>query len=142
MPIYEYRCSTCGSEHEALQKLSDPPLATCPSCLSTTLTKLMSAASFQLKGSGWYATDFKNGSKPATKTEANAETKTDGNSETKTDGDSKTKGEGNSETKTSDKSEAKSDGKSETKTGSTTTSESSSSDSKSVVSTPAASGTK
>ena len=68
MPIYEYRCSSCGSEHEALQKLSDPPLSVCPACQKSTLTKLVSAAGFQLKGSGWYATDFKNGSKPAAKT--------------------------------------------------------------------------
>lgn len=70
MPIYEYRCSSCGSEHEALQKLSDPPLSVCPACQRSTLTKLVSAAGFQLKGSGWYATDFKNGSKPAAKTDS------------------------------------------------------------------------
>jgi putative FmdB family regulatory protein len=80
MPIYEYRCSSCGSKHEALQKLSDAPLSVCPSCQKSTLTKLVSAAGFQLKGSGWYATDFKNGSKPA-KTDskpATADTKSDG----------------------------------------------------------------
>ena len=66
MPIYEYRCSSCGHELEALQKFSDAPLATCPSCHADTLVKLLSAAGFQLKGSGWYATDFKgSGSKPA-----------------------------------------------------------------------------
>lgn len=65
MPIYEYRCTLCGHELEALQKLSDPPLADCPACNAGSLTKLVSAASFQLKGSGWYATDFKGGSKPA-----------------------------------------------------------------------------
>jgi putative FmdB family regulatory protein len=86
MPIYEYRCSSCGSEHEALRKLSDPPLATCPACRKDTLTKLVSAAGFQLKGSGWYATDFKNGSKPAAKTDGKTETKTDGKSDGKTDG--------------------------------------------------------
>ena len=68
MPIYEYRCSSCGAEHEVLQKFSDPPLAVCPSCQKSALSKLVSAAGFQLKGSGWYATDFKNGSKPASKT--------------------------------------------------------------------------
>jgi len=68
MPIYEYRCSSCGTEHEALQKFSDAPLSVCPSCQKSTLTKLVSAAGFQLKGSGWYATDFRNGSKPAAKT--------------------------------------------------------------------------
>jgi putative FmdB family regulatory protein len=77
MPIYEYRCSSCGAEHEVLQKFSDPPLAVCPSCQKSTLSKLVSAAGFQLKGSGWYATDFKNGSKPATKT-SGADDKTSG----------------------------------------------------------------
>jgi len=83
MPIYEYRCASCGSEHEVLQKLSEPPLAVCPSCQQSALTKLVSAAGFQLKGSGWYATDFKNGSKPASKTngaEAKSETKSEGSS--------------------------------------------------------------
>lgn len=67
MPIYEYRCSQCGHELEALQKLSDPALTECPACHRASLTKLVSAAGFQLKGSGWYATDFRNGSKPASK---------------------------------------------------------------------------
>jgi len=68
MPIYEYRCSACGHELEALQKLSDAPLLRCPACAKDALTKLVSAAGFQLKGSGWYATDFKgSGSKPAAK---------------------------------------------------------------------------
>jgi putative FmdB family regulatory protein len=70
MPIYEYRCSSCGHELESLQKFSDAPLLTCPACTKDTLVKLMSAAGFQLKGSGWYATDFKgSGSKPAAKAE-------------------------------------------------------------------------
>lgn len=65
VPIYEYRCTDCGHELEALQKISEPALTTCPACGKTTLTKLVSAAGFQLKGSGWYATDFKNKSAPA-----------------------------------------------------------------------------
>jgi putative FmdB family regulatory protein len=65
MPIYEYRCSTCGHEKEVLQKMSDAPLSRCPACGKDSFTKLISAAGFQLKGSGWYATDFKGGSKPA-----------------------------------------------------------------------------
>lgn len=64
MPIYEYRCSGCGHETEVLQKMSDAPLTDCPSCGKPTLTKLISAAGFQLKGSGWYVTDFRGGSKP------------------------------------------------------------------------------
>ena len=66
MPIYEYRCSSCGHELESLQKFSDAPLATCPACHADALVKKVSAAGFQLKGSGWYATDFKqSGAKPA-----------------------------------------------------------------------------
>jgi putative FmdB family regulatory protein len=64
MPIYEYRCGSCGSEKEYLQKVSDAPIAACPACGSDAYAKLISAAGFQLKGSGWYATDFKNGGKP------------------------------------------------------------------------------
>ena len=60
MPIYEYRCRTCGFEKEYLQKLSDAPIEVCESCGKATMSKLLSAAGFQLKGSGWYATDFKN----------------------------------------------------------------------------------
>ncbi len=64
MPIYEYRCDACGFQKDHLQKISDPPLTTCPECGKESYGKLLSAAGFQLKGSGWYATDFKNGSKP------------------------------------------------------------------------------
>ena len=70
MPIYEYRCNACGFEKDALQKMSDPPLVECPQCGEPALVKLVSAAGFQLKGSGWYATDFKSsGNKPAPKPE-------------------------------------------------------------------------
>ena len=65
MPIYEYRCDTCGHQKDHLQKMSDPQLTTCPECGKETYGKLLSAAGFQLKGSGWYATDFKGGSKPS-----------------------------------------------------------------------------
>lgn len=64
MPIYEYRCGSCGFEKEYLQKVSDTPIPVCPACGSDAYAKLISAAGFQLKGSGWYATDFKNGPKP------------------------------------------------------------------------------
>ena len=64
MPIYEYRCASCGHQQEFLQKVSDAPHTTCPQCGKPSLSKLLSAAGFQLKGSGWYATDFKgNGAK-------------------------------------------------------------------------------
>ncbi len=70
MPIYEYRCSRCGHQQEFLQKLSDPPHTRCTKCGEESFTKMVTAAGFQLKGSGWYATDFKGGgSKPAPKGE-------------------------------------------------------------------------
>lgn len=59
MPIYEYRCGSCGHTLDALQKVSDPPLADCPDCEAPALKRLISAPSFRLKGSGWYETDFK-----------------------------------------------------------------------------------
>jgi len=70
MPIYEYRCGACGHKKEALQRMSDAPLTDCPECGKPALTKLISAAGFQLKGSGWYATDFRNKGTPPKKTEA------------------------------------------------------------------------
>ena len=59
MPIYEYLCNSCGAEKEHLQKISDAPVSVCPVCGSNDYIKRISAAGFQLKGSGWYATDFK-----------------------------------------------------------------------------------
>jgi putative FmdB family regulatory protein len=61
MPIYAYKCSTCQHAQDVLQKMSDAPLTVCPECGAATFTKQLTAAGFQLKGSGWYATDFKNG---------------------------------------------------------------------------------
>ncbi|HEX4986275.1 MAG TPA: zinc ribbon domain-containing protein [Burkholderiales bacterium] len=77
MPIYEYQCSSCGRKTEVLQKLSDAPLRDCPACGEPALTKLVSAAGFQLKGSGWYATDFKGG-KPAASKQPDAGKPADG----------------------------------------------------------------
>ena len=62
MPIYAYRCETCGFTKDVLQKVSDAPLTECPSCQKSTFKKQLTAAGFQLKGTGWYVTDFKNGS--------------------------------------------------------------------------------
>ena len=70
MPIYAYRCSACGHAKDVLQKLSDPVLSTCPACGADAFSKQVTAAGFQLKGSGWYATDFKGGGKPAAKPES------------------------------------------------------------------------
>lgn len=75
MPIYEYECGSCGHRLEAIQKMSDPLLKDCPACGQATLKKLMSAAGFHLKGTGWYATDFKgSGTKQENKPEAAATT--------------------------------------------------------------------
>jgi putative FmdB family regulatory protein len=63
MPIYEYRCESCGHELEKMQKLADAPLTDCPACGQPALKKLISAVGFRLKGSGWYETDFKRGDK-------------------------------------------------------------------------------
>jgi len=95
MPIYEYRCSVCGHQEEFLQRVSEPPLTECPVCRKPTFTKLLSAAGFQLKGSGWYATDFKSkSSKPAEKkTEEKSDAKTEAKPEKKTESESKSKSE-------------------------------------------------
>jgi putative FmdB family regulatory protein len=63
MPIYEYQCQSCGHEHEALQKLGADPILVCPACTKPELMKKISAAGFRLKGSGWYETDFKSGTR-------------------------------------------------------------------------------
>ena len=85
MPIYEYHCSTCGFQKEYLQKLSDPLLRVCPECGKQTFDKMLTAAGFQLKGGGWYATDFKHsGAKPAAK--AGRESATAGKTETASEG--------------------------------------------------------
>jgi putative FmdB family regulatory protein len=66
MPIYAYRCETCGFAKDVLQKVSDAPLTDCPSCGKSSFKKQLTAAGFQLKGTGWYVTDFRNnGSSPA-----------------------------------------------------------------------------
>jgi len=86
MPIYEYRCATCGHQEEHLQKVSEKPLTKCPACGKKTYKKQLTAAGFQLKGSGWYATDFKTtGKKSEKKTEAKTETKSESKSESKTE---------------------------------------------------------
>jgi len=96
VPIYEYRCATCGFQKEYLHKVSDPLLSICPECGKATFGKMLTSAGFQLKGGGWYATDFKHsGAKPAAKSDgpsaaaAKAETKTEstdaGKSDSKTE---------------------------------------------------------
>ena len=65
MPIYAYKCGSCGHAKDVLQKISDPALSTCPACGAEQFSKQITAAGFQLKGSGWYATDFRGGSNGA-----------------------------------------------------------------------------
>ena len=68
MPIYDYQCTSCGFRKEVMRKVSEPTLTDCPECGKATFAKQLSAPSFQLTGSGWYATDFKGGgAKPAEK---------------------------------------------------------------------------
>jgi putative FmdB family regulatory protein len=131
MPIYEYRCSACGFKNEHLQKLSDARLTVCPQCGQATYEKMLTAAGFQLKGSGWYATDFKGGSPQA-----------------KSD-DSKEGGEGSGKSadkgadKSADKGADKGSEKSSDKSGdsaSTSSSSSTSTPSSSPSSSPASSG--
>jgi len=68
MPIYAYRCESCGHAKDILQKVSDPVLTTCPACGAESFKKQLTAAGFQLKGSGWYVTDFRGGSSGASAT--------------------------------------------------------------------------
>ena len=70
MPIYGYQCQACGHEFELMQKMSDPAPSTCPACGKPDVRKQLSAAGFQLKGSGWYATDFKDSGKKKEKSES------------------------------------------------------------------------
>lgn len=107
MPIYEYRCSDCGHELEALQKLSDPKLTTCPQCGAEALSKLVSASAFVLKGTGWYATDFRDKDKGS-----NAKSKSAGESG---DGAKADAGESKSENKTDKSSDSTSESKTESK---------------------------
>ena len=94
MPIYEYRCSACAFQKEYLQKVNAPLLSVCPECGQETFGKMLTAAGFQLKGGGWYATDFKNsGAKPA------AKSNDDGGAAAKTEGKTETAGESKSEAK-------------------------------------------
>lgn len=92
MPIYEYICTDCGHELEALQKMSDEPLKFCPECGAGALKKKISASAFVLKGTGWYETDFKGGAKK------------DSKSEVKSDGDASSSKDSKTESKKSDKS--------------------------------------
>jgi putative FmdB family regulatory protein len=83
MPIYEYRCDSCGFQKEYIQRMSDALLTDCPECKKATFSKMVTAAGFQLKGGGWYVTDFKNGGSnaPAAKKTEEKKADTSSNSE-------------------------------------------------------------
>jgi putative FmdB family regulatory protein len=103
MPIYAYRCDACGHQKDVLQKMSDPTLTVCPSCGAESFARQLSAPAFQLKGTGWYVTDFRDNGK-----KSNGDS---GKAATAGDGDAKTAG---------DASGAKSDAKPDTKSDSAT----------------------
>jgi len=107
MPIYEYVCSSCGHDMEVMQSISEAPLKQCPKCKRRTLKKLVSAAGFQLKGTGWYVTDFRDKGKEGKKEKGEAESTT----ETKADETKK----GEKESKDSKKPEKTEKRKSDTK---------------------------
>jgi len=87
MPIYEYSCQNCGHKLEIMQRMSDPLQTTCPACGTESLKKLISAVGFQLKGTGWYETDFKHGPK------GKADKSGDGDSSPKSSSSSESKAE-------------------------------------------------
>ena len=113
MPIYEYRCQSCGHEEEVLQKVSDPLLTDCPACQQPTLKKKVSAAGFRLKGGGWYETDFKSDNKRNVVGEKSGSE--EGGKGAGKEGDKKADTSGTSDSKTSDsKTEKKSEAKAST----------------------------
>jgi putative FmdB family regulatory protein len=101
MPIYDYRCTSCGFEKEYLQKVSDPLMTVCPQCHAETFVKKLTAAGFQLKGSGWYATDFRNsGNQKPSGGDAKADAKTDAKTDAKSDAGADGKSDAKADTKT------------------------------------------
>lgn len=92
MPIYEYECGACGHRLEILQKVSDEPLKDCPKCQAAALQKLVSAAGFQLKGTGWYVTDYKgkSGGSASSSTTSTETKSTDSSSSSGSSGSSST----------------------------------------------------
>jgi len=115
MPIYEYRCDKCGHELEAIQKLSEAALVTCPVCEEDTLKKKISAAGFRLKGAGWYETDFKSGKKRnisaddaggSSGSSTSSDSSSSSKSETKSDSSGSSKSDSNSGGSKSSKAES------------------------------------
>ncbi|MEJ2174676.1 MAG: zinc ribbon domain-containing protein [bacterium] len=114
MPIYEYRCDDCGFQDEYLQKVSEPPMTLCPSCGKEAFRKLLSAAGFQLKGSGWYVTDFKNSGKAASKSTPSEGAKAEAG---KSEGGKSEGGKSESGSGGESKSDSKTDSKTESSSG-------------------------
>ena len=96
MPLYEYKCSACGQACEYLQKFTDPEIKLCPNCGKEALKKQISATQFQLKGTGWYVTDFKNSNKPESNKESKETTKNSTSTTEKSENKPKEGKEGNS----------------------------------------------
>jgi putative FmdB family regulatory protein len=114
MPIYAYRCSACGHAQDHLQKMSDDPLHACPACGGETYVKQVTAAGFQLKGSGWYVTDFRGGNsggpkkdegsdKPGERADAPSDAKAEGKADAKPDAKPGAKAEAKPDAKPADK---------------------------------------
>jgi putative FmdB family regulatory protein len=99
MPIYEYKCGACGFQKEFLQRISDQPLTDCPECGKKSLSKMVTAAGFQLKGSGWYATDFKDKGSAKPKADAAKSADAPKKDESKTESKTETKSEPKAEPK-------------------------------------------
>lgn len=104
MPIYAYKCTSCEHEQDVLQKISDAPLSVCPACNEPSFSKQVTAAGFQLKGSGWYVTDFRDGGKRADK---KADAKPDSATESAAAKPAAAKVEAKAETKVEAKAETK-----------------------------------
>lgn len=100
MPIYAYRCTGCGFEKDVMQKVSEAKLTVCPACKAESFAKQLTAPGFHLKGTGWYATDFKGGSKPVTAT--NAEKSAEKSAETGGEGKTDAKAEAKVDAATTD----------------------------------------
>ena len=100
MPLYEYQCGACGHRLEALQKIADDPLVYCPECNEAELKKLISAAAFRLKGTGWYETDFKTkqDTSKSGKEDSSKDQKADSKSESSSDNKTGTASTGSSDT--------------------------------------------
>lgn len=123
MPIYAYKCAECSHQMDVIRKVSDPPLTDCPNCGKPALVKQVTAAGFQLKGAGWYVTDFrdqgsgkkKDGAKPDEKatTDQPTDSKGDSKTEAKSDTGADAKTAAKADTKTDSKTESKSESKTE-----------------------------